>query len=100
MKYAATDFVLDTPIFGAGGLVLMGVSVEWWIAGLAILYGVIRLSFVITEFYWKWKDRHEQRKTKAECRNDGGDGKSSPSTRNGVSQRGEGRSQGNPSEDR
>ena len=54
--------VLDAPVYGTGGLALIGVPVEWWIAGLAIVYGVVRITFVATEFYWKWRDRQNERK--------------------------------------
>ena len=62
----------DIGLFSLGGLVLFGVSVQWWLAALAILYGVVRLAAVSLNLYWQWKDRKNERKVHSPAGGDGG----------------------------
>ena len=54
MKEAFTGAALDAPWVGTGGLLLLGVQVEWWIAVLALAYGLIRLISAGIDLHWKF----------------------------------------------
>lgn len=78
MKDAFTGAALDAPWVGTGGLLLLGVQVEWWIAAMALAYGLIRLISAGIDLHWKLKDRRDK-----ENRNNGDDGnRPSPDRRN------------------